>query len=232
MRLIDAHRVQHRMLPRARRGVATSASRWRAIPTAAVPTPPVAAWISTDSPGRTAQLHKPYQAVRNTTGAAADLPEGPAVGDRVRPCGRPPRPAGRTALEQAHDPVATASPVTSGPISSTTPAPSLPPNTASRGQPNTISTSRKSTPAAWTSIRTWRPQRFQHLRAGHRPHAVHCPAPSSPSRHADGPTGAARPPLRRRPGHHAPPARSASCDSSISMARATASATRRADTSV
>ncbi|CFE70564.1 Uncharacterised protein [Mycobacterium tuberculosis] len=50
----------------------TSTPHWRASCTAAMPTPPVPAWISTDSPALiSAKSANPYQAVKNTTGTAA-----------------------------------------------------------------------------------------------------------------------------------------------------------------
>ena len=134
----------------------TSAPSCRASRTAAMPTPPVPAWISTDSPGRSrARSRRPYAAVRNAIGTDAarsyDQPSG--IGATIRwsatargPNAPPNRPNTRSPG---------ARPVTPGPTSVTTPAPSLPIARSSATMPSARTTSRKFSPAARTAMRTW-----------------------------------------------------------------------------
>src|SRR6516164_8032470 len=132
----------------------TSAPQWRANCTAAMPTPPVAACTNTRCPARTpANTDNPYSAVKNTTGTPAASVNDQSRGTRTTnrwstAASEPARPRIPITASPA------ANPVTPGPTSTITPAPSAP-NCAAPGYiPSATNTSRKFTPTAATATRT------------------------------------------------------------------------------
>ncbi len=132
----------------------TSAPQCRASCTAAIPTPPVAACTNTRSPAfNPARSDNPYSAVKNTTGTPAAPTSDHSAGTRTT----------RRSSTTASEPVSpmipvtaspTVNPLTPGPTSVMTPAPSAPNSAAPGYMPNATNTSRKFTPVAATATRT------------------------------------------------------------------------------
>ena len=110
------------------------------------------AWISTDSPGCSrGQVDQPVVGGEEDDRHGGRLGEAPAVGDRARRAGGRSTATGRSRRRTGPSPGRRRRrPVTPGPTSSTTPAPSLPSGALAGYMPRAISTSRKFRPAART----------------------------------------------------------------------------------
>ena len=181
----------------------TSRPRCRAIATAAMPTPPAAACTSSFCPARApARSTRPYHAVVNAEGTDAargnDQPPGTGTSSRASVTVTGPNPP--SVMPSTRSPGTR--PVTPGPVSSTTPATSLPSRPAlgswsSATMPRATSTSRKFSPAARTAMRAWPaasgPASGPACGQGARVRSSSVPRPVTSSRHGPDP-GGTRPP--------------------------------------